>query len=276
MATRGIFVKQSGTWKEVKQSYVKLGGVWQPIEKGYVKRNGQWSQYYPDQGQEIFATVGPTGWLVPAGVNSVVVTVVAGGGGGGGSGTQYGPGGGGGGGGAGGAVFEAVMTVSPDEVLAITVGDGGKGAPEVSRTTAAVNGENGGTSSVIGNLGSIVAIGGTGGSGPALSAILGSSTSVQNIVYSLAGGAGGAGGNVSLNGNAQVGTDTPLVFSGQAGTGTATDQITSVGGAPGSRILSGSPLPYGNGGLGANSTSLTAATRPAAQNGNPGLVIINW
>jgi hypothetical protein len=274
---RGISVKQGGVWKEVKMTYFNSGGLWNPVEKGYVRRNGAWSQFFPSEGQEIFSTPATSGWTVPAGITSITVTVVAGGGGGGGSGTQYGPGGGGGGGGAGGAIFNATMPVLAGELLRITVGDGGQGAQEVSATSPAQVGEDGTTSSVTALFSSITAYGGKGGAGPTIGSILPGSSSVEEIAYNINGGAGGVGGNVALAGNATIGPEIPAIYSGQDGTDGISKSETTTGGAPGSRSpLGAGPIPYGQGGFGANSTVITSTSRPSAPRGNPGIVIINW
>ncbi|MFD7579678.1 hypothetical protein ACFV61_14850, partial [Kitasatospora sp. NPDC059817] len=75
-------------------------------------------------------------FTVPDGVTGITVTLVAagagGGGGGGGGGTglfKSGGGGGAGGGGGGGARVACTLAVTPGDVLTLTVGSGGAGAP---------------------------------------------------------------------------------------------------------------------------------------------------
>jgi hypothetical protein len=93
-----------------------------------------------------FKTVGTTNWTVPANVSSVDVIVV--GGGGGAAGRQ------GGGGGGGGIAYQKGYTVTPGQIISITVGDGGNAG-----LASGADGSNGGAS----KFGTITANGGGGG-----------------------------------------------------------------------------------------------------------------
>lgn len=112
-------------------------------------------------------------WVCPAGVTSVDVLVVAGGGGGG-----YSFGGGGGGGG---VVYSAGRAVTPGTTYYVTVGQGGAGGFDGTRT-----GYNGGNSS----FDTLVAWGGGGGGRDG--------TDPDN------GLAGGCGGGTSIDGNTRA------------------------------------------------------------------------
>lgn len=39
---KGVWVKQSGTWKQAKTIYVKQSGTWKQTKSIYVKQNGVW------------------------------------------------------------------------------------------------------------------------------------------------------------------------------------------------------------------------------------------
>lgn len=90
-----------------------------------------------------------TTWIVPAGVDNIIVTMVAGGGAG-----FQGSGAGGGGGGGGGGVIQAELNVVPAESIAITVGQGG-----------ATSGANGGNTTLVSLLNNMYCSGGTGAVG---------------------------------------------------------------------------------------------------------------
>ncbi|QAX77794.1 hypothetical protein D5F51_04085 [Yersinia hibernica] len=177
-----------------------------------------------------YLTAGTFVFTVPNGVTRIRVRVVGGGGGAGGSAAAKS----GGGGGAGGYA-EDCITVSPGQVLSITVGANGVGG------TAGNSGSTGGASSVSGYLSaSGGAFGDAGGGGTG------------------AGGFGGAGTGGSIN---TVGSD------GSDGATTAT-----VGsGIGGGSVLGGSTR---SGGTGRNSLSIggggAASYTLASQNGGNG------
>lgn len=137
---------------------------WVPLKAGYVNVSGTWQQFFPSNGFAEFTSPGVYKWTVPAGVYRITVDAVAGGGGGGG-GMEVGNGDAGGGGGSGGYTVGQTMSVTPGEVLTITVGPGGTGAPYVGRTQTAPDGQPGGDSAVNGSIGSVLVTGGGQGLG---------------------------------------------------------------------------------------------------------------
>jgi len=154
-----LSVKDGGTWRTVPSLYVKQGGVWQPINTAWVNVGGTWQVVYGgNTGSLVFTTVGTTNWTVPTGVFSISVDACGGGGGGGGAdgGTSYN----GNGGGGGGANLKGPQTfsVTPGQVLSITVGAGGAAVGSYAR------GNPGNPSSVTGTGVSYTADGG--GFGP--------------------------------------------------------------------------------------------------------------
>jgi uncharacterized protein YndB with AHSA1/START domain len=161
---KGIFVKQNGVWKEVKDFTVNTLDGYVPIKKGFTKVNGVWKQFYPSTGELAYNLPGTYDWLVPPGVRSITIDATAGGGGGGGS-SEVGSGGGGGGGGSGGYVQKQTLTVVPGETIKITVGYGGDGAPFVGRTSSAPSGQPGRDTVITGSQGTITLTGGQPGGG---------------------------------------------------------------------------------------------------------------
>ena len=41
-----MYIKVSGTWKEIKPIYTKVSGTWKEIKEGHVKVNGSWKLFY--------------------------------------------------------------------------------------------------------------------------------------------------------------------------------------------------------------------------------------
>lgn len=122
-----LWVKQSGTWKQVNVLWVKKNGVWSSVAVGVVTQSGIGKQFYPDSvGTTTFTTYGTYSYTVPAGVTSVTARVVGAGGGGGGNNTS-GNIAGGTGGGSGGYYNNVSINVTPGEVLTVVVGRGGYG-----------------------------------------------------------------------------------------------------------------------------------------------------
>jgi hypothetical protein len=207
------------------------------------------------------------GWKVPTNVSKVTALVIAGGGGGG---SRVG-----GGGGAGGYSFSPVLTLTPNQFEAITIGQGGLGAQRP--TINEYQGRDGQNTS----LGSRVTVIGGGGGG-------GYNTSSNTDHAGRSGGSGGgAAPHLSTAGTwpAGVGTGTDgqgfnggSGFSGTAGYypagggggagglgGTATSN--SVSGAGGSGILdpiSGSNLCFASGGGGGVGNLFSGSTGGAA------------
>ena len=195
-----------------------------------------------------------TTWAVPAGVTKVTVEAWGGGGGGGGSSFPGYWGHGGGGGGYG----KEIATVTPGNVLTITIGAGGTGRGAVS-----TDGANGGTSSVTGMVSpaSITATGGVGGKGNGYTSSSlafgggGTSTASFNIfggrgnriygVVTSEGGVGansGAGGASTYNGQTDAAAVTPGIAPGGGGPGWsrpsgATTQTGSNNGAVGRVVI---------------------------------------
>jgi hypothetical protein len=188
---------------------------------------------------------GPTnqgGWTVPASVTSVKVRIWGGGGAGGAGFTAAG------GGGAGGGYSEGFYPVTPGEVIAVSVGNGGAGS-----------GTNGGTSS-FGALAS--AAGGQAG----------------NDGGSNGNGAGGASGG--------AGAGSGYVISGSAGGpafGAGSNWLGGAGGAAfgGAGAVSvagsgGSVNIPGNNGVAPGAGGSGGVGSGLGGNGGPGLVLVEW
>lgn len=194
-------------------------------------------------------------WTVPAGVTSVSIVVIASGasGGAGGGGAARGSGGGGGG-----VSYRNGLSVTPGEVLTISVGRGGPGAMVPSdppnQTANGSSGlyarvERGSTTLVTANGGSFgygssynsVGAGGTGGS--TLSGNYGGGTGGNGGTGGSSNGGGGdaglyTGGTASLG--SAVGGDGRDVFGGTTGPPTWIDGEDYGGGGAGSNQMSGS------------------------------------
>jgi hypothetical protein len=140
--------------------------------------------------EQVFAASGS--FTVPRGSTSVRVYVWGGGGGGGGS-TVAGAGAGGGGGG---GYTRGVVTVTPGQVIAVSVGTGG------SAGVGSANGGAGGVSA----FGSLLLC--SGGAGGSLAAVAGAAT----------GGAGGAGSGGSFN-QSGIGGGAGVIFTGTSASG---------------------------------------------------------
>ncbi len=186
-----------------------------------------------------YLTAGTFNFTVPDGVTRIRARVIGGGGGAGGSATAKSGGGGGGGG-----YAESWITVTPGQVLSISVGAGGAGG------TAGNTGSSGSVSSVSGFLsasGGLFGDAGGGGTG--------------------AGGFGGAGTGGDINSTGSDGSD-----------GTAAGNVGA--GAGGGSVLGGSTR---SGSTGRNSLSLGgggAASHALAAlsggNGHAGAVILEY
>jgi hypothetical protein len=181
-------------------------------------------------------TAGVSSYTVPAGITSITVKAW-GGGGGGGTGTTGGAGGGGG-------YATSTISVTPGEVLSVSVGGAGGGG---ARNTSGRGGGGGGESGIrrSDNSVAIIASGGGGGGGA-------KSTSGQN------GGAGGAGGGTTgTAGTAGVGT-APLPGGGQPGAPSAGGAGGTATGEGGSCVgQTGGYLDGGNGADGRSSGTCT-------------------
>lgn len=212
-------------------------------------------------------------FTVPAGVTTIYLSGCAAGGGGASGATNNGGqsslvgGGGGGGGGAGQSIIKQAFTVTPGQVLTISIGAGGNGA-QAPTAGGGYNGNNGGNTSV---SGLITLSGGTGGY-------------AGGVVTNNAAGGGGAGG--------YGGEGYPAGASGSdgnyAGNGGAGASSMFGGGGGGSRAVKSNPTDshllgqpafgYGSGGGGSGGAYGTgsALVSYSAGNGAPGLMIVEW
>jgi len=202
------YIKDGSNWREVLRPYVKDGGTWRPIKKIWVKVNGVWQQVFGNSGAEVFA-VGSVTWTVPAGVYSITATGCGGGGQGGNGDGGANDSGGSGSGGGGSNLISQSYSVTPGQVLNISVGAGGNIVPKG-------DGQNGFPTSISGTGVSFSAAGGQGGGGVSdwnggtgKRAGLGANGAnhlttahTQSAGTSTNGGAnGGAGGNYSRSGD---------------------------------------------------------------------------
>jgi hypothetical protein len=241
------------------------GGHW--IELQYDLTLDKWVLLNPASGVTTrgVQTVTANGnFTVPAGVTKIYVSACAGGGGGGGSAGNNGvanQAGGGGGGGAGQWIIRSPYTVTPGQVIAITIGAGGSaGGGGAAGVNAGTNGGAGGNTA-IGSL--ITLTGGTGGAG-------GGNPGGANV------GSGGGGGTGYPNGSA--GDDGIAGCGGGAGASSPFG-----GGGPHMRGSQGSTLAglvgngYGSGAGGAGACWAAQVQAGAAGSaGMPGVAIIEW
>lgn len=199
-------------------------------------------------------TAGVTNYTVPAGVTALRVKAWGGGGGGGaggGAGTN-------GGSGAGGGYATATISVTPGEILSVSVGGGGGGGRNTSGYGGAGGGESGIRRTDVSDTPLIIAAGGGGGGG------------ARNASGSN-GGAGGAGGTTTsgIAGSPAIGT-APLAGGGAPGTntsggvgGTATGEGNSCAGQTGL---------YLDGGNGADGRATGACTSGTGFNAGSGFL----
>lgn len=219
---------------------------------------GAWTLAFSSAGLQRFTANGS--FTVPAGKTVVYVTAVAGGGGGGGgAGRNNANGsGGGGGGGAGASAIKVPISVTPGQVIPITIGAGGAGG---ANTTALNDGGSGvtGGNTTFGTL--LTLAGGQGGGG--------------GITTPAAGGVGGTPGG-------QWGTDGAL-NGGVAGSGGSggSGPFGTAGGGGRSRGSAGEAGPspsagYGTGGGGGGAAYSGTPISSAGGAGRPGLLIVEW
>lgn len=208
---------------------------------------------------EIFTTSGT--WVVPTGVNFILVDM-AGGGGAGGSG-QTNSASPGGGGGAAETILSHILPVTPGASLTIAIGSGGVGATDT-------NGTNGGTTSITGGAYTLSVAGGSGG------------------VKTVSGGTGGAGAAGTIDDNALTSIKTSLTptsttpidrLSYPGGDGVANgaggNSMFGLGGASGASddTVGDAGQAPGSGGGGGRGNSGTAVAGGA---GAKGIVIIRY
>jgi hypothetical protein len=199
-----------------------------------------------------FTNVGITSWTAPQNVRSVEYLLV---GGGGGSGATHD--GGSAGGGGGGMVLTGSLSVNPNEVYTIIVGDGGDGgiglpSPQI-RETDGNNGENS-------QFASIIALGGGGGYRSRFNGtgVGGTIVTLSNIASTggyggtFNNGGGGGGGNLS---NGSSGTTGLPRTGGSGGSGLSSD-------------ISGTSKVYGAGGAGGNGQTNENAIAGQINTGN--------
>ena len=181
-----------------------------------------------------FTAVGTSSWTVPAGVTSINVLVVGGGGGSGAAGAAASGGGGGGGG-----LICTSISVTPGQVIPISVGAGGAAGP---KTAGASAGSLGGNST----FGALTALGGGGGGGWQTSASPATS-----------GGSGGGAGYTTVTGT--LGAAAALIVPAQGFAGGANWVSTTTSYGSGGGGGAGGP------GLPGLSTSAGGAGGPGAQ-----------
>jgi hypothetical protein len=146
-----------GSWRTTKVPYVKDNNIWRPIKKVWVRSGGSWRLVYGTTEVSTTFNVGTVSWTVPEGV--FAIDAIGGGGGGGGGGGDGGANNSGPGRGGGGAnlISGGPYSVTPGQILTVTVGAGGEGSTG--------NGINGGTTSIVGNTTLFSALGAEGGGG---------------------------------------------------------------------------------------------------------------
>jgi len=200
-----------------------------------------------------------TSWTVPEGASLLTVLVVGAGGGGGYNG--------GGGGGGGNAVLNTNYSVTPGQIIPVTVGLGGTGATSSTGATGGASsafgavtatggtpgnnndgsgGSSGGFAGGAGNV-SFGGGGGAGAGGTGFSAVTNSNGGVGYLYLGTFYGGGGGGGCETFSGST-----TTLVIGGEAGLGGGGDggSINEVG-------FPGTPNTGGGGGGGGHSGTLT-------------------
>lgn len=96
-----LWVKDAGTWKQVKQLYVKDGGVWKSPTVGLINDAGIGKQFYPDTVPTVvYSTPGTRTYTIPNGVTSLRVSYPT-------------PSG----------IVNSTLAVTPGEVLNVVTGD---------------------------------------------------------------------------------------------------------------------------------------------------------
>lgn len=205
-----------------------------------------------------FTTTGTTSWTAPPLTTSVEYLVVGGGGGGGGA---YDTGSSGGGGA--GLVLTGTISVTPNSVYNITVGNGGAGGTADRTVPTETNGANGENSV----FDTITATGGIGGyrSRSAPDGV-GVGGTIANALSLLSGGGGNGGGSAGSLASAGGGGG-----NGSAG-GSTTNNTPGTGGSGISSSISGSAVTYGAGGIGGrdNQNANGVAGPPNTGNGGGG------
>lgn len=216
----GVYVAAAGAWSRdtAYDTVQELQGAGVRVTAGAVNANTSWWQnnYLSSiASPQVWSTSSSQLFTVPAGVTQLTALIVGGGGGGGAGGSASGAAGAGqgsgGGGGAGSIPQLVTLSVTPAQIINVTLGAGGaKGLAQPS--------------------GGVGLSGGYGGDSRL------SSTGVEIVVPGGAGGGGGGTGSASANGSNGL----PSVYSANPG---LADTTVAGGGGGGAGIGSG-----GNGG----------------------------
>jgi len=211
-------------------------------------------QLYTQKGIQKFTSSGS--FTVPAGVTTIYASGCAGGSGGGGSNTTSSSNsGGGGGGGYGQSIQKVPYTVTPGQVIAITIGAGGSGG--------AIGTAGGAGGSTI--VGSLVTLAGGGGGQPGGAAGSTSAGGIGGSGYPY-GGYGTDSGATAGVGGGGWGASGPFGGGGSNGRGNG-----------GTAISGRDAYGYGSGGGGAGGVSQSVTgTGATGGAGMPGVVIIEW
>lgn len=176
---------------------------------------------------QLYNIAGTYTFTVPAGITQLYITASgSGGGGGSGSGSN------GGGGSAGAAIFKALYTVTPGDILTIVVGAGGLGG------TSGLGGNNGNATtitalslSLLGGVGGLVGISGPGNGGDARPG--GSAGTTGTSTTAGSGGANVAGG---IGANTNVAAGKPG-YQGGGGSGGEYNGLNQPGGDGGDGLM---------------------------------------
>ena len=219
---------------------------------------GSWTTAFTSAGLQRFTEDGT--FTVPSGKTVIYVSGCGGGGGGGGGAgrtTSPNSSGGGGGGGAGTSAVKVPISVTPGQVLSITIGEAGQGGAGGAVNAIGNNGTAGGST----RLGSILTLnggraGGLGFAGPGSGGSGGDSGGTWGT-DGISGGKGGDGGSGG---------------SGPYGTGGGGGRAKGSTGTSGPSSSSG----YGTGGGGGGSSYGNATVGSSGGNGTPGILIIEW
>ena len=207
-------------------------------------------------------------FTVPSGVTTIYISGCGGGSGGGGGGGAInltGTGGGGAGGGAGQPIIREPFSVTPGQVISITIGGGGAGGAGGSPSVAGAAGVAGGNT-IIGSLitltGAAAAPGGI--SFTTSGVIPGGGVSTGGFPSGSSGNDGASGFNGGV-GDGGMGASGP--FGGGGGRGRSNGDIGKASAGFGS----------GGGGAGGGyGTGAAGAVGGAGGSGSPGIVIIEW
>lgn len=258
-----LYVKDNGVWKVALEIYIKDQSTWKLLNELYIKNNNVWKKVYPDSpGKIIYDQPGSYNFIVPAGVTSLNVSIYGAGGGSGAS-NSNGDAWVGSGGGAGG-IHLGNISVTPNEILDLTVGLRGYGASYHFNSSYSYNpnnqylgiGTSGGSSLIKRGLNILASATGGGGGRGLNDGTAGGSPGLPSVPGTTprGGGADGQGEQGSSPGYSGYGYNGPR-FGGRNGTG-----------IPPSGTNRGTG--YGNGG--------GQAGLGVGVDGQDGLIIIEW